>query len=112
MRSFVTAVLFAALPLSATAQPDGATGMWKHRFQEQERTVYLDIRSNILNVWSINDRGDCTMMPRSVRWEGKTVGRWSVEVQGGEMDVAFPDTTVTYRKTPERPERLCDTAEI
>jgi hypothetical protein len=111
MRTFVAAFLFVVFPLSAAAQPDGAAGMWKHRFQEKGRTVYLDIRPKILNVWSINDRGNCTMMPRSVRWDGKTVGRWSVTIRESEMDVTFPDTTITYQKTPEAPERLCSTSE-
>lgn len=109
MRSLVgTIVLLLFFVLPADAQP---VGLWEHRFVEH--TVYLRIEPPILEVWRVNDRGGCMMMPSTIRWdEGSVVHgsgtRWGIDQRSDTLTVALPDTTLEYRRTDATPRKRCD----
>ncbi|GEM_PF-2135595 len=94
-------------PTVATAQPDGT---WVHRFEDH--TVYLQIRLPMLSVWRIDDRGECMMMPSTVRWKDEALlhsagTRWDLTRNGDTLTVALPDTTLDYTRTPTTPHEQC-----
>lgn len=99
------------LVLPADAQP---AGVWKHRFTDH--TVYLKFEPPLLEVWRVNDRGTCMMIPSVVDWkEGSIVHsagtRWSMSEHSDSITVALPDTTLDYQRTITDPSQQCSKPE-
>lgn len=97
-------------------QPEGVAGLWEHYFIEQERTVYLDLSSRAIIVWSVTDDGQCTRYPGATQWDEDRLNRggqdWRVRLEDPDLHVEFPDTTVTYRRSSENPKTLCQREDI
>jgi len=109
-----TLALACALALTAecSAQPSGALGTWSHHFDDRDRTVYLVISAEKLDVWAVHSRTECMRAPRRIEWNGATIVRparanWHLTKVDGGMDVEMPDTTVTYQRTRDEPRQLC-----
>ncbi|PSQ95180.1 MAG: hypothetical protein BRD55_11715 [Bacteroidetes bacterium SW_9_63_38] len=109
-------LLFGCLCAPATAQPEGASGLWEHYFVEQERTVYLDLSTHSVIVWSITDDGSCTRYPGATEWNDDKMRRvgqdWRVQVGESDLQVTFPDTTVAYQRSSADPQTLCQREDI
>jgi hypothetical protein len=110
---FVVSLVLCA---SASAQPEGVSGTWKHYFLEQRRTVYLELGKRTIIVWSVGDDGSCMQYPGGAEWNGNSMRRlgrdWQVRVDASALQVAFPDTTVTYERSAEDPRELCRREDI
>ncbi len=99
------------LVLTADAQP---AGVWKHRFTDH--TVYLKIEPPLLEVWRVDDRGTCMMLPSVVQWEKGSIihsagTRWGVSEHSDSITVALPDTTLGYQRTIINPSKQCSRPE-
>lgn len=101
---------------AAAAQPEGVSGIWKHYFLEQSRTVYLELGKRTLIVWSVGDDGSCMQYPGGAQWNGDHMRRmgqdWRLRVDASALQVAFPDTTLTYERSAEDPRELCQREDI
>lgn len=111
---FLVASFF--LCAAATAQPEGVAGVWEHYFLEQNRTVYLELGQRTIIVWSVGDDGSCLQYPGGTEWNGDSMRRigqdWRVRVDASALQVAFPDTTVTYERSTDDPRELCRREDI
>ena len=106
------AALLLASPVSA--QPDGVLGTWVASFPAKDRVVYLDVRESALLVWAIHDRTECSMYPRRIRWEGRTIKGvvdWTLRRRDEDLQVGLGDTTVTYQRAETHPQSLCEDSE-
>jgi hypothetical protein len=117
MNRFVLGLLlFGCLCAPATAQPEGVSGLWEHYFIEQKRTVYLELRPQYLIVWSITDDGKCNRYPGVTEWNGDRLSRvgqdWRVRLEDPDLHVTFSDTTVTYKRSSDDPQTLCQREDI
>jgi hypothetical protein len=114
MKRIIVAVALFAFTPTAEAQPNG---VWAHHYEEAGYTAYLDIQDSRLFLWAVPDRGDwCRFYPQRVRWDGDTLvhprgTRWTVTVEGDRLEVALPDTTVTYHRAETHPRHHCPTAD-
>lgn len=118
MTRYIFLLLFSGLLcVPASAQPDGVTGLWKHYFIQQKRTVYLDLSARAVIVWSVADNGQCSRYPGASEWQGDRLRRygaadWQVRLEEPDLHVTFPDTTVTYRRSSADPRDLCQREDI
>ena len=117
MNRFIACLLLlGCLCAPAIAQPEGVAGLWEHYFIEQERTVYLELSRHSIIVWSITDDGKCTRYPGATEWEGDRMRRvgqdWRVRLEDPDLYVSFPDTTVTYKRSSDDPQTLCQREDI
>jgi hypothetical protein len=116
VRLALASLLACCLCGPAVAQPEGVPGLWEHYFEQEGRTVYLDLQPRAVIVWSLDDSGKCTRYPGATEWDGKRMRRvgpdWRVRRTGEDLQVAFPDTTVTYRRSSVDPSRLCEREKI
>lgn len=105
--------------LVGAARGQDQTKRWAHVFEDRDRVVFLELtplpntESSLMVVWGVDRTPlQCQALPSLVVRKGGVIRReraanWSLEADGGMLDVTFPDTTLTYQRTRQDPRSIC-----